>query len=197
MKIEIEAKCRVDDLSVIRSRVEQLDGGHVARMLEDNIFLDTHDRQMAASDCGLRVRVLEVVGNGKPAETVVTFKGPRQHGRLKSRREIELAVDAAPAMLELLAELGYHETIRFEKRRDRWRLDGCTIELDELPILGCFVEIEGPDDAAVLAVREKLGLSNRPMIKSSYVSMLWSYLADHEISERHVRFEATKIDERV
>lgn len=189
MKIEIEAKCRVDDLAVIQARVEQLNGEHVAEMLEENIFLDNHDRQMAAADCGLRVRVLRVVSNGGACETVVTFKGPRQHGKLKSRREIEVTVDTAPAMLDLLAELGYNETIRFEKRRDRWRLDGCTIELDELPILGCFVEIEGPDDETVLRVRERLGLSDRPMIKSSYVSMLWSHLTDNDMSERHITFE--------
>lgn len=188
MNIEIEAKCRVDDLSAVQTRIEKLNGAHVARMLEENIFLDTHDRQMAATDCGLRVRVLQALGRGVSDEVVVTFKGPRRHGRLKSRREIELNVDSAPVMLDLLAELGYHETIRFEKRRDRWRLDGCTIELDEMPVLGYFVEIEGPDDETVLRVRERLSLSDEPMIKSSYVSMLWSHLADREMSERHITF---------
>ena len=39
-----------------------------------------------------------------------------------------------------------------------WKLGGCTVELDELPHLGTFVEIEGPSEAAILKVRDQLQL---------------------------------------
>jgi adenylate cyclase class IV len=45
------------------------------------------------------------------------------------------------------------------------------VELDELPHLGCFVEIEGPDEQSVLAVRDRLGLAG-PGITKSYLAML-------------------------
>ena len=49
------------------------------------------------------------------------------------------AIDAA------FAALGYSRVLSFEKRRESWKLGGCNVELDELPHLGTFVEIEGPE----------------------------------------------------
>lgn len=188
MKVEIEAKCRVDDLDEIERRLIEADAEPVACMLEQNVFFDSADREMAAGDCGLRVRTLEFEGD-RNSQAVVTFKGPRQGGRFKARQEIEFTVDQAEPMIALLGELGYHETIRFEKRRGRWRLGGCTVELDEMPYLGKFVEVEGVSDEAIIAVREKLGLSQCPTVKSSYVSLLWSYLMQEGIDERAITFD--------
>lgn len=208
VKIEIEAKLRLDgetDAAAVEQRLVKLAGRLVATMREVNIFVDTRENQLKATDRGLRVRLVETMDDGtkvddgtivKPqaagaaAGVTITFKGPRSVGRLKSRREIEVNVDSEEGALNLLAELGYHESIRFEKRRKRYLLEGCTIELDEMPYLGHFLEIEGPDDATILSVREKLGLSDRPLIHSSYVAMLATYLADHGLTERHVVFGA-------
>ncbi|MHB1157935.1 MAG: class IV adenylate cyclase [Phycisphaerales bacterium] len=204
MKIEIEAKLRLEgeaDAAAVEQRLVQLNGRLVATMREVNIFVDTRENRLKATDRGLRVRLVETLddathgGDGTTAKpqaagagVTITFKGPRSVGRLKSRREIEVDVDSEEGALNLLAELGYHESIRFEKRRKRYLLDGCTIELDEMPYLGHFLEIEGPDDATILAVREKLGLSGRPLIHSSYAAMLATYLSDHGLTERHVVF---------
>ena len=68
--------------------------------------------------------------------------------------------------------------LSFEKRRETLELDGCKVELDELPHLGSFVEIEGPDEEAVLRVREKLGLADRPIVKTSYIALLMGYLQE-------------------
>jgi adenylate cyclase class IV len=46
------------------------------------------------------------------------------------------------------------------------------VELDELPQLGTFIEIEGPSAAKVMACRKKLGLADEPMIPESYVAMV-------------------------
>lgn len=190
MKIEVEAKVRVSDHQGLIVRLGELEADHVATMLETNIFVDSPDKQLHTSDRGLRVRVIRN-GSAEPQATI-TFKGPRQPGRLKSRREVELDVSDAQAAMDLFAELGLHEVIRFEKRRERFHLDGCTIELDELPYLGCYAEIEGPDDHTVLAVREKLGLGDLPLIKSSYVAMLATYLEDHEVGQRNVTFASAQ-----
>ncbi len=186
VKIEIEAKLRLENVSEVEQKLNKLNAQSVATMREINIFVDTQGNRLKAADRGLRVRLVEIVD--KPSQVTITFKGPRSAGRLKSRREIEIDVNSAESALDLLAELGYHESIRFAKRRKRYLLDGCTIELDEMPYLGHFLEIEGPDDVTILAVREKLGMSDQPLIHSSYVAMLTTYLSDHGITERNVVF---------
>ena len=94
--------------------------------------------------------------------------------------------------IRLLGELGYRHVLTFEKRRTRYTLDGCRIELDDLPVIGGFVEIEGPSDELVLAARDKLGLGEAPLIKSSYIAMLKTHL--HEVGEDTdtIRFENGK-----
>jgi len=194
VKIEVEAKVRVTDHAELAARLNELAAEAIASMLESNIFVDSPDKRLHTGDRGLRVR--RIVVDGQPETVTVTFKGPRHPGQLKSRREIEFDVSGEQAAIDLFAELGMHEVIRFEKRRERYRLDHCTIELDEVPYLGCFAEIEGPTGETVLAVRERLGLGDLPLIKSSYVAMLTTYLEDHDISGRDITFASVEASRR-
>lgn len=190
MKIEIEAKIRLADRDAVRQRLADLNAERVGLMMEDNIFLDTPQRGLSTRDRGLRVRrVSWLEGDGEP-RTEVTLKGPRQEGQFKSRREIEFLVSSAEDALAMLSELGYQEVMRFAKRRERWKLTETTIELDELPYLGAFIEIEGPSETAVLQTRKRLDLDQAPVIKSSYISMLTSYLKEHGITDRRITFDA-------
>jgi adenylate cyclase class 2 len=88
----------------------------------------------------------------------------------------------------LLERLGFVRMLSFEKRRESWKLGGCKVELDELPYLGSFVEVEGPGEQAVLAVREQLGLADRPIVKSSYIALLMGYLQERGQNRRIVTF---------
>jgi predicted adenylyl cyclase CyaB len=118
----------------------------------------------------------------------MTFKGPRQHGPLKSREEKEVGVDNAKAATVMLEALGYHHILSFEKKRESWRLADCLVELDELPHLGLFVEIEGPKEDAVMKVRESLQLADEPIIKASYVALLMTHLQETGNASRVVKF---------
>lgn len=88
----------------------------------------------------------------------------------------------------LLASLGYHRTLSFEKRRESWRLKHALVELDELPQLGTFVEVEGPTESAVHEVLRTLGLENQPCIKTSYIAMLGEWIKTQGNGIRDVRF---------
>ena len=186
--IEIEAKMRLSDPEAVVQRLRELDAELEMEVLEVNTFFDTRDGGLKSSDQGLRVRVeTPVVG---PRRAILTHKGPRAHGKLKSRSETEAEVVDARAAGELLGALGYHPVLTFEKRRQRWLLDGCRVELDEVPHLGHFIEIEGDSDEAVLAVREALGLGEVPLIRASYIAMLTTYARDHNLPAEMIRFPA-------
>ena len=188
MPVEIEAKMVVDSFEPVAAVLRQLGARALGDHLEVNTFFDTEDRSLLAAGEGLRLRRDLHVGT-KREKHVVTYKGPRQAGPLKSREEVEFEVSDAAAATLLLERLGYVRTLSFEKRRQSWELDGCKVELDEVPYLGKFVEIEGADEAVVMRVRKRLGLGERPLIRTSYISMLMSHLKEHGESRQDVRFD--------
>jgi len=184
MAVEIEAKMRVADFDAVHSALRSVGAERICEALETNTFLDTPDRALLARDSGLRLRINRF-SDGRETY-VVTFKGPLRSGQLKTREEIEFAIDNPTAAAQMLARLGYERELSFEKRRESWRLDDCHVELDELPYLGRFVEIEGPNEATVMRVRQKLGLSSLAMEKRGYISLLSEYLKSNGISDREI-----------
>ena len=62
------------------------------------------------------------------------------------------------------------------------------VELDELPVIGRFVEVEGPDEAAITAVVRRLGLTGPP-ITDHYIALVSARcpLAAHQCTQ--VTFE--------
>ena len=118
----------------------------------------------------------------------MTHKGPRQHGPLKSREETEVTVGDEAGGCAMLVVLGFDRVLSFEKRRESWTLGGCKVELDEVPHLGTFVEVEGPKPETVMRVREQLGLADRPMSKASYIAMLMTHLQESGQPTRDVTF---------
>jgi adenylate cyclase class 2 len=185
MAKEIEAKMKVVDLDSVRRRLVELIAQREGLELETNIFFDAPDFSLRAAGKGLRIRV--AVAAGGKQHCTMTFKGPLLAGELKTREEIEFGLDDARAAQQLLEGLGFVTTLTFEKRRETWRYGDCKVELDLLPYLGTFVEIEGPGEEQVMEARRRLGLSELPLISTAYVSMLATYLHEHQINERHVR----------
>ncbi len=191
MSVEIEAKMKVPDLTAVRAKLAELSARRLGSYLERNTFFDTEDRSLLAADEGLRVRSSTDRDTGT-AICTMTHKGPRQHGQLKSREETEMTVGDEADGLAMLTVLGFDRVLSFEKRRESWSLGGCKVELDELPHLGTFVEIEGPKDETVMKVREQLGLADRPMNKASYIAMLMTMLQEQGKPAADVTFEPAR-----
>lgn len=190
MATEIELKVRVADRSAVVERLSELSAEPLGEVITSDVFLDTADGRLLAKDCGLRLRTEHGVAGGsdKLERAVVTYKGPRAPGPLKRREEIELALDDLAAAVELFERLGYRQKLRFEKHRESWRLGTCRVELDRVPRLGDFVEIEGPDDERIAAVRRDLGLERAEPVRESYAALIDAYLTERGIVGRELRF---------
>ncbi|MDP9173747.1 MAG: class IV adenylate cyclase [Planctomycetota bacterium] len=187
MAKEIEAKMKVDDLDIIRQRLKAAGARADGAALEINSFFDTPQAALRASGKGLRIRIATKDDGAR--KCTITMKGPSEKGELKTREEIEFAI-TDPAEAQLLFEnLGYELTLSFEKRRESWNFQDCKIELDNLPYLGTFVEIEAGSDSLVMQAREALGLAQTPLIQTGYIAMLASYLTAHNIRERRIRLQ--------
>lgn len=187
MPVEIEAKIKIKDVAGLRAKIAAVGGTCRGVTLESNTFLDTKDYTLRTRDQGLRLRVNHHIDSGRQS-VVITHKGPSLHGVFKTREENELTVADADAAMRLFEGLGFVRVLTFEKRREAWDLMGTEIDIDEVPYLGMFVEIEGPSEADVLKVREALGLAEQPQIKSSYIALLTAHLQEEGVTDRVIGF---------
>lgn len=171
MHLEIEAKFRVADHDPIRERLRALGARRVGEVMESNHIFDDAERSLLARQCGLRVRSNRDLATGAVGSTL-TYKGPPHPGAAKQREEIETAVGDAETACRLLRALGFVEVIRFEKRRESWRLSEALIELDTLPKLGTFVEIEAGSVEAIAARQRDLNIADADAVRDTYVALV-------------------------
>lgn len=126
---------------------------------------------------------------------MITYKGPCAHGLLTRRTEIEVPLNPAGVdnASQLLAALGFHTVLSFEKLRTTWKVDTCLVEIDRVPYVGDFVEIETASEEAILAIRQKLNLDQEPMLQSSYIAMLCAYLEKNNLCTNRVELSRHQI----
>jgi adenylate cyclase class 2 len=169
MCAEIEAKLKVDSLQEIRQRLERLGAGFLGEQLQTDCHFDDADKTLQKSDRCLRIRRQS---SNQVKEFFLTYKGAKEKSRLKKRQELEIKIEDADSTEKLLLALGYKKVLTIEKKRSIWQLGECEVALDELPLLGEFVEIEGPDEEKIAAVQKALQLSDSPHIPKSYASLM-------------------------
>jgi adenylate cyclase class 2 len=171
---EIEAKFQIATPEAYRQRLVERGARRIGRVLEINRVFDTPGRRLLGAECGLRVRQCQPVdreATGEPPFASLTYKGPRSAAPLKSREELETPVADPTALVAILERLGFQAVIVYEKRREAWQLGLCEITLDELPRLGWWIEIEGPDIVAIETARMQLGLADAAPVRETYVEM--------------------------
>lgn len=189
MSIEIEAKLKVESLVEIAMRVSGLGGEFQQKVLQKDCYFDDSAESLLSRDRCLRIRRQSTQGHEK---AFLTYKGPKEKTRLKKRREINVVVEDADSAEKLAEALGYKKALSFEKKREVWQLDNCQVCLDELPLLGSFVEIEGPDEKKITRLQEKLGLSDVPHIPRSYATLMREELERKGISRKEILFDGGK-----
>jgi adenylate cyclase class 2 len=168
MCVEIEAKLKVDSHEEIAARLAELGAKFCRGQQQTDCYFDDADGTLTRTDQCLRLRLDK---SNKTGRSVLTYKGPRAPEQVKKRAEVEVEVADAAAAEKLLSALGYQSVLVVEKERRIWRLDDCEVALDELPALGRFVEIEGPDPEKIADIQQRLGLQNLPHIPESYAAL--------------------------
>lgn len=171
MSQEIEIKLRLADPERLRAMLRDHGATYRSRDFEINRIYDFPEGRLRQGGSALRVRVTRPLINAGRSSGTLTFKGPREAGALKSREEIEMPIDDPTTLVIILARLGLVQRVRYEKRRETWSLRNCEIVLDELPGLGWYVEIEGPNTESVLGLRDELELGQIPAEEESYVQL--------------------------
>ena len=171
MGMEIEAKLKVESLAEVERQLKDASAEFVAEQHQQDVYYDDPLRALEGGDRCLRVRHQRV---GDCREVFLTHKGPKLRDDFKKRQEIEVPIGDGLALDRLLAALGYQRALVVQKTRRVWRMGPCLVALDDVADLGTFVEIEGPDDRAIKAVQEDLGLDGLRHVPKGYASLLAS-----------------------
>jgi len=169
MSVEIEAKLKVDSLDEIKNRLTELGAEFLQEQLHTDSYFDDASDTFKNSDRALRLRCLSVEGKEK---IFLTYKGPKEKTNLKERQELEIEINDVDSAEKLLSAIGFEKAMVLQKKRQLWQLEQCKVSLDELPLLGTFVEIEGPDREKIAGVQRGLQLENVPHIPQSYASLI-------------------------
>lgn len=165
--MEIEAKIKLKSPSRLRALLKSAEAECEGLTLEKNWLYDYPDRSLLRADKLLRLRQDQSVR--------VTFKGPRdKESDLKSRQEMEIELPELAKAQSLIESLGFDTWFYYEKYRETWKLGGCEVVLDELPTLGLYVEIEGPNDEEILKAVKRLKLP-RKYIAKTYIELFQEY----------------------
>ena len=183
MHSEIEAKLRVDSLETVEQRLVECGASFLRETIQTDRYYDTVARELTRADKALRLRA---DSKGGRERFVLAYKGPKEQDDYKKRVELQTEVSDAEATELLLGALGYVKALVFNKKRRLWQLHGCEVALDELPLLGTFVEIEGPDSETIGRVQAMLGLADAPHIMASYACMVDERLSQLGLPAREI-----------
>lgn len=179
-EIEIKLEHRGSPQSA-RSLIEACGYSEIEpRTLEVDQLFD-RSGELRASDQLLRLR--------RSAErATITYKGPGERARHKSREEIEFEVTDADAFALVLSRLGYQPAFRYEKFRTKFAAAGepGIVTIDETPI-GVFLELEG-DPAWIDTTAARLGYSESQYSTASYASLYRKYRLEHRGSPENMIF---------
>jgi adenylate cyclase class 2 len=136
--LEIEIKLRIDSVAATRRMLRRL-GFSIAnrRVFEVNMIFDTEACTLRGGRKLMRMRQA-----GR--RHTLTFKGPPNSSRYKSREELESELGDPASMRRILERLGYAAVFRYEKYRTEYAGPDSAgaVMLDETPI-GAFLELEG------------------------------------------------------
>ena len=167
---EVEAKIVLRDCALlegVEGRLARLGARLEGEVREVDLYFQHPCRDFAETDEALRLR--EVDGRCE-----LTYKGPKEGGRVKARLEATVEVSDCSEAKLILEKLGFQPVAVVEKKRRYYTLGSVSVTLDEVKGLGCFVEIESKSgsEEEVLEAMKALGLEGFETTTKSYLELL-------------------------
>jgi len=177
--LEIEVKFRVSDLADVERKLIALDAVKVDEGFERNLIFDRNGEFEAAEKL---LRLRSYAGGA-----MITYKEKVPSARFKVRKELNLSAGDFEGARKLLEALGFAVVHVYEKRRMTYGLGDVGITLDEVPMLGKFIEIEG-SEAGIEETAAKLGFSMDDAILENYNQLFRRFCGEKGLKCRDMVF---------
>lgn len=164
MPIETEVKIKIDAVEPIKQKLLEMKAElYKKRALQTDIYFGNKTMKKKGQIMKIRDNALLI------------YKGPSQKkNNIRSNEEIEIMVDNAVHLKQLLEQLDYLQYWKKERYRESYLVNMTQICIDETP-MGNFIEIEGKKDS-IIDIAKHLGFSQKNFIADSY-SQLWEEFA--------------------
>lgn len=169
--IEKEIKLKIDDANKVIAALRHSGAVFIGGALERTIRFDTAAQDYEKQGKFLRVR------SGFSNTITLKEKIKSAEKNVRARKETEFEIEDINKMSYILNALGLDYTRTMEKYRQHWKLDNCSVTLDELPF-GIFMEIEGEENE-IYKICDKLGLDKDKKILVTYWE-LWAEITDNK-----------------
>lgn len=172
--IEIEVKVGLNDPKRVERSLIAFGATPIGIEEQADTYYNSPERDFGKTDEALRIR-------GGDKEFYLTYKGPKLDKVSKTRTEVEVSINDAYSMGEILSALGFTPVRNVVKKRKKYRLGELLISLDEVRGLGSFMEVEflAKDShsnneklESIFKFIEKLGISRESTIRESYLEMM-------------------------
>lgn len=172
--IEIEVKVELDDPKRVERSLIAFGATPIGIVEQADTYYNAPDRDFGKTDEALRIRE-------EDKEFYLTYKGPKLDKVSKTRTEVEVSINDAYNMGEILSAFGFTPVRNVVKKRKKYRLGELVISLDEVRGLGSFMEVEfmAKDSQSnneklesIFKFIEKLGISRNSTIRESYLEMI-------------------------
>ena len=165
---EIEAKILEVDGKQLEARLRKLGAKKVGKRSVNSLFFDFPNNSLKKKKAVLRLRL-----DGK--KSFLTLKRKRGKSKLKELDEFQVEVSDFKETKKILSLAGLVEKRAIKKTRTTFKLGRASIEIDKLPGIPLFAEIEAPSAKQVVATAKKLGFSEKRLLPWNMFRVLKHY----------------------
>jgi adenylate cyclase class 2 len=109
--LEVELKAEIEKDEEVINKLKKLNPTKIERVVYEDIYFDTSDKQFSKSERELRIRKI----SGEQNICILTYKDKPFHKESKSKPEYEVRIHDNESMKKILERLGYKIDIKFKK----------------------------------------------------------------------------------
>ena len=149
---EIEVKILEVDVNAIRKTLLRLGAKKILDDELNYVILDDKEKNLFKEKKLFRVRRSNNTAH-------LCFKNKAKRGKLRESEETEVAVDNYEDTIKILRELGFTTRHKGEKHRESYLIEKVRYELDTIPGIPTFLEIEADNEEDLIKGIEKIGFN--------------------------------------
>lgn len=148
--LEVEVRAIINNQEELMDILEKKGFIFLKDTIQHDIMLDKEDASLFISGKKIRIRMEE-------DKATLTYKGDINKDKNVSKRtELDIPINQKDVdkYIMFLTELGYPVCFQIKKKRKILKKDDITVTFDEWPIIGCMMEIEGPENEIKTIAKE-------------------------------------------
>lgn len=148
--LEVEVRAIINNQEELIDILEKKGFVFLKDTIQHDIMLDKEDASLFISGKKIRIRMEE-------DKATLTYKGDINKDKSVSKRtELDIPINQKDVdkYIMFLTELGYPVCFQIKKKRKILKKNDVMVTFDEWPIIGCMMEIEGPENEIKAIAKE-------------------------------------------